>query len=291
MAVTEVTRTWSSESGSFSKELTSSDLGSADHVEIYDVIVDDAANDNAYTVKNDSSVVQVGEQFGSTFLWCTNVAVTRESPLLFKAVVTYKSLPGDPSESNPLTQNAVVKWKTVKANGEIDEDADGVALATPNDEPVEGITRPFSDMAAELSQPFSSFSASSFYTFIDHVNSDSYLGWAPGTLKVDDITADPASFEVGGSVVEYYNVTVLILARNPIRTTAAKAWYNRRVLKGFLIEDGNGDIVHAKDANGENVTKPVYLATDGTQVTKDNAVWVEDKVLASVAFSGMGFRF
>lgn len=291
MAVTTVTRTWSGESGAFSKELSSDDLGSADHIETYDVIVDDPTNDNAYSVKADSSVVQIGEQLGSLFLWCTNVAVTRESPVLFKAVVSYKSMPGDPSVDNPLTQSAIVKWKTVKANGEIDEDVNGVVIATPNGEPVAGITRPFSDLAATISQPFASFSPSSFYNFMDKVNSDSFLGWAPGTAKVDDISADPNSFEISGSTVNYYDLTVTVLFRNPIRTTAAKAWYNRRVLKGFLITDGNGDIVHATDENKEFVTSPTFLAEDGTEVTKDNAVWVEDQIFASVAFSGMGFRF
>jgi len=293
MAVTEVTKVWSGEAGSFSKELNFEDKGRADFAEVYEVIVDDPENDNSHTVKSDSNVPQLGEQLGSQFLWVTSVSANRESPIVFSITVGYASLQLDPEDpaANPLSQPAKVKWSTVKASGEIDEDFDGNVIATPNGEPVLGITRPFSDIKATITQPFSSFNPFSFYDFIDYVNSGSYLGFPAGTGKVDTVSADPNSFEISETTVTYYDVTVEILFRNPIRTTPAKAWYNRRVLKGTKIDDGSGNIVHATDENGENVSSPVFLAEDGTEVTKENAVWVEDKVLGSANFNAMGFTF
>jgi len=293
MAVVSVTLIWSGEGGGFAKELDFEDKGKSDYTEIYDVIVDAPATDNSHTIKSNASVPQLREQFGSEYLWVTQVQATRESPILFKVTVTYGSLqlnPGDPA-ANPLTQPAKVKWSTSKQEGEIDEDINGVAIATPNGEPVLGIKRPFSDIIANITQPFSYFDPASFYDFIDKVNSDSYLGFPAGTGKVDTVSADPNSFEIGETTVTYYDLTVTIQFRKPIRTTAAKSWYNRRVLKGTIVKDANNDLVHATDQNGENVTSPVFLAEDGTEVTKENAVWTEDEILGSTSFNAMGFSF
>ena len=293
MAVTSVTQRWSGESGSFSKELNFEDKGKADFAAVYDILVDAPSTDNSHTVKADSSVPQLGEQLGSQYLWVTSVSVSRESPILFTATVGYTSLQLDPDDpdANPLSQPAKVKWSTVKAEGEIDEDFDGNVIATPNGEPVLGVRRPFSDIKATITQPFSSFNPYTFYDYIDYTNSGTFLGFPAGTGKVDTVAADPNSFEISDVTVTYYDVTVEVLFRNPIRTTPDKAWYNRRVLKGTIVDDGSGNLTHATDGFGQNVTSPVFLDTAGEEVTKDNAVWVEDKVLGSANFNAMGFNF
>ena len=293
MAVTSVTKRWSGESGGLTKELDFESKGKADFAAVYDVIVNAPTTDNSHTVKADALVPQLGEQLDSEFLWVTSVSVSRESPILFAATVGYSSLQLDPDDpdANPLLQPAKVKWSTVKAEGEIDEDINGAAISTPVNEAVLGIMRPFSDIKATVTQPFTSFDPFVFYDFIDHVNLDTFLGFPPGTAKVDTLSADPNEFLVEDVKVIYYDVSVDVLFRNPIRTTFDKAWYNRRALKGTKVLNDNGDTVQATDDNGENVTAPVYLTETGQQTTAANVVWVEDQIFPSANFSGMGFNF
>ena len=291
MSITDVTLIWSGEGSQLSKELDFETPGDADFVEVYDCLSDDGT-DNTLDVRTASGVPAIGDQKGSEYLWVTNVNVTREHPRYFRVIVTYKSFaidPEDPTE-NPLLAPAKVKWKTVKANGEIDEDADGNPIATTAGEPVQGIMRPFGDIAAVITQSFAAFNSFSFYDFMDHVNIDPFLGWPAGTCKVDDIGADPQKLQISGGTLEYYNVTVIVQMRKPIRTTPDRAWYNRRALKGNYVLDGSGNQVPAL-IDGEQAPGPVYLDENGEQTTQANAIYVEDKIFANAQFSNMGFNF
>jgi hypothetical protein len=291
MTITDVRKIWSGESASFSKELDFSDRGEADYAEVYDCISSDGT-DTVLDVRTASGIPQLGEQKGSEFLWVTNVQVSRESPIYYRVAVSYKSFSVDPSDptSNPLLAPAKVKWKTVKTEGEIDEDVNGNPIVTTAGEPVRGITRPFSDIAAVITQAFSAFNPFTFYLYIDYVNSDFFLGFPPGTAKVETVDADPQQIEVGGSPLEYYNVTVEVIFRRPLRTTPDKAWFNRRVEKGNYVKNDGGDLVPAM-IQGEQAPGPVFLDANGKQTNSDSAIWSEDEIFGRAAFSGMGFNF
>jgi len=291
MAITEVELTWSGESSELSRELDVEAVGATSYVEVYDVIVDDPANDNSTTVMFDSQVKQIGDQLGSNFMWVTSVSPSRISPVMFKLVVTYKSLDFDPTdpEANPLNAPTKVKWKTVKTTGEIDQDINGDPIVTPVGEPVKGITRPFSDLGAVLTKTFETFNPLDFYDFIDFVNTDAFLGFPPGTAKVEDISADPRDFVVSSTTVTYYDVAAFVLFRKPIHASAERAWWNRRPLKGNWVYDDNNNVVPAT-IGGELAPGPVYLSEAGKQVASDQAIWTEDEILGSTAFSAMGFN-
>lgn len=290
MAITDVTKIWSNESAGLSKELDFESPGDADFVEVYDCV--GAATDTSLDVRTATGVPALGDQKGSEYLWVTNVSVQRISPVYWRVVVSYKSFALDPEDptNNPLLAPAKVKWQTFKTEGEIDEDFDGNAIVTTAGEPVRGIRRPFADIAAVITQAFSAFNPFVFYQYIDHVNSDTFLGFPPGTGKVDDVSADPQKLEISSTTLEYYNVAVKVLFRNPIRTTPDKAWYIRRVEKGNYVLNASNELVPALVA-GEQAAAPVYLDANGRQTDENGAIWSEDKIFGSIAFSGMGFNF
>lgn len=291
MAVSDITLRWSGESATASKELDFESPGNTGFVEVYEAVID-PTTDDSFDVLTASGIPKLGDQKGSNNAWVTNVVPARVSPILVQVVVTYSSFAIDPSDptGNPFNARAKVNWVPVKVEGEIDEDADGEPIVTTAGEPVLGIKRTFSDIVAVITQPFPSFNPFTFYDFIDRVNEDEFLGFPPGTGKVESIRADEQALEGSTTQIFYYNITAEVAFRNPIRTTTEKAWYNRRVEKGKYVKNTNDELVPAMIA-GEVSPSPVYLDANGRQTTEANAIWSEDKIYGTAVFENMGFNF
>ena len=225
---------------------------------------------------------------------CRSVYVTRETPVYYTAKASYLSIKFLASDRDnivyPWDAAAKVRYRSVTSEAETDEDYDGNVIANPGtDEVIEGVTRRISDVVAVVSRPFIVFSGPTIRTFMDQVNSDSYLSFPAGEGMVQSITADPAEFEE----FTYYDVTAEILFRTPYRTTSDKAWYHRRALRGFYemqTTTGGDKSFRVLDNEQQPVSQPILLDDTGFAVDPGGTpVWKDTKIYGSIAFSGMGF--
>ena len=240
-------------------------------------------------------------------LRCVGLDVSRRGKLMFEVTADYASPPYKEGDENstqtPISQPTVISYFTITSEEPIEDDIEDKAIVTVNGEPIEGITRPISDLGVRLQKNFATFDPASFYLYIDCTNSDTFLGFPPGTLRIANISADEQFYtDDDGNSVPFWSVSVEIHARKPYQVPAEKAWYKRVRHEGYWVRYpdpfGSSNLTKpakAVDANKMPVSKPVLLNEDGTAITiPDNSLsveanWLLFKVFADVSFASMGF--
>ena len=264
-------------------------LVSATAIRIMQGVSDDAAKDNEASFNAVlPSLGSIHPRLGLAYT-LKSKSVTKESAIVYKATLNYatpKSNNEDPDEQvYPWNEPAVVSFSTINETGDTEIDADGEAIQTVNGESF-SIKKDFADQGIAINKAFLSYSPSAFYEFINSVNSDTFLEFPAGTLRVTGISAAQARFENQ----LYYNLTVNIAARRPINTTNAKAWYWRGPQKGTLIKlssNTNAKPVPAQEG-GKRVTAPIFINENGTKRTGNQAIhFLEVEIYEEKAFSGM----
>ncbi len=264
-------------------------LVSATAIRIMQGVSDDAAKDNEASFNAVlPSLGSIHPRLGLAYT-LKSKSVTKESAIVYKATLNYatpKSNNEDPDEQvYPWNEPAVVSFSTINETGDTEIDADGDAIQTVNGESF-SVKKDFADQGIAINKAFLSYSPSAFYEFINSVNSDTFLEFPAGTLRVTGISAAQARFENQ----LYYNLTVNIAARRPINTTNAKAWYWRGPQKGTLIKLSpatNAKPVPAQEG-GKRVTAPIFINEDGTKRTGNQAIhFLEVEIYEEKAFSGM----
>jgi hypothetical protein len=239
-------------------------------------------------------------------LRCTGLDISRQGPVHFDVTADYSTPPykegdaNDPSKS-PMTQPTVISYFTITSEEPIEDDINGRPIANVNGDAIEGITRPISDLGIRLQKNFGSFDPASFYLYIDSVNSDTFLGFPPGTLRIANIGSDEQFFtDEDGNDIPYWSVQVEIHARKPYRVQPAEAWYKRVRHEGYNIMypdpfgTGLNGPNRANDAEGRPTVTPVLLNEDGTQRPKSPtgstpADWLLFPVFEEISFSSIGF--
>ena len=229
------------------------------------------ATDEAINIRAECQALgllpRVGEPLAASVLYqCENVTVTRKSINYYTAKADYKfSLQpiNDTNELPPWQRPALIKFSSVSEEVPTDIDADGNAIINiGTNEPVEGVTRTSVDLLAVITKHFRPFDPAAIKTFAGAVNTDTFLGQPPGTVKVvSEITADPSEY----NGLTYYTVVFPAQIREPFATSADKAWYHRRVHKGFY-ELKNGEVIRARDGLQQYVTTPVLLDANGARL-------------------------
>lgn len=252
----------------------------------------DPVADNELTFK--SVLPPVGSthpRLGTAYI-LKNVSISQKTPVLYEATLSYNTPPSDDPDNQgyPWNEPAQVDYGTSNETGETEVNADGEEIATVNGESF-AVTKDYADQSITIKKAFASYSPVAFYTYINTVNTDQYLGFPAGTLRVTGITASPAKFED----TTYYNVSVNILARKPLAgVDADKAWYWRGPQKGTLIKNtssSNAKPVHAMEG-GKLVTNPVFINEDGTKRKNVNGnmqaiYFLEVKIYEEIDFTGM----
>lgn len=253
--------------------------------------VADSLLDNETSVRFDYRVPRVKDVHPQTWtLRVNSVDVNRESQLTFLVDLSYSSPPirDETTSTSPLSQATEFEYFSTDEEGEIAHDYDGNPIVNVNSERITGVTRPFGDLGIRMVKNFATFDPAVFYTYRKHTNSDTYLGFDPGTLLIDDINAKVAWHEE----FPYWVVTTTILARYPYNTTAAKAWYKRVLHEGFKERATASDKPQRAMDPVLKVfaTSPVPLAEDGTRVPDgDPLEYLEWKIYGSIAFSTLGY--
>lgn len=233
------------------------------------------------------AVPKVGASLiGAPFITVKNVDIKREGLIYWTATVQSSGEIGsDDPNSSPIDNTPTIRVSSIESEAEISEDADGKPIVTVNDEPIYGVKKKIYDLNISITRNFLGVNDTIAVEYLDSVNSDNFLGFEPGQVK---LTAYNYDVVFSGDLV-YYKVTGNFVARKPYNTTAEKAWHFRTRHEGFYEKVGS-TIVRAVDDNQEPVTKPVLLKQDGTRETdSDSAHFLEFKLYDTRPYNALGF--
>ena len=249
-----------------------------------------AADDPLEETYNAAGLPLVFDLFpGSSHVVCRNLDVQRVSPIMALVVAQYRGEIGqDGLESSPIDNPVIVTWRNVTTDEPIDEDWDGNPIVTANNEPIDGLTERVPDQQATIERNFLAVDIYAVSAYLRSSNSDTFLGWPPGTCRMMEYSAtriynttDPG----------FWKVSATFQFRIPYRTTADKAWYKRVRHEGFLVRDAAGEEPHhAWDAKTKTTaSRPVLLKEDGTiEPDPENAHFLEFKTLDSLPYNALG---
>ena len=240
------------------------------------------------------------------FVYAEQARPEKISPVYWIVYVAYNGEVNFNGQNNqpqsPLLTAATLDWDDVEVELEIDEDYDGKPIVTPNGEPINGVRRLFADQTVTIRKNMLLFNPFVQARYRQSVNSDPFLGWPPGTAKMQKFQASAVrSSEVNGW--GYWQVTAVIQFRHPYRTVPERAWYSRVRLEGYYKRvnlpgppvDGvqPSAIVRATRA-GEPTAKPVLLDAQGFQLADvdppdpQTANWLEIKLYEPLSYNALG---
>jgi len=254
----------------------------------YQVIV--SPGDEVGVILSSPLLPQIGSLLaGTSFVVCRSHTPTCVSPILWVVEVEHNGKVGPGGENdNPLNAPPEITWSDAETDEAIDEDIDGNPIVTINLEPIDGLTMKLADNIVTIKRNFVTFNAFGTSTYRHSVNSDTFLGYPPGTARLTKYSAK----NVAGTPVlpwGYWEVTATVQFRRGIRTTDARAWWKRVRHEGFYVLNADSQIVRAVDANKQPTQKPVLLTSTGTRETNPaNAHWLEFQVYSSLPYSTLG---
>lgn len=241
------------------------------------------ANTQPYQILDAPGLPLWGEQHPTGLAaFVTNKTHQAISPIFSQVIVAYDGESADPDSID-------VEWTDTTTTEPIDRDYDGAAIVTENLEPVDGLTMDVSDQIAVIKRKFLTIDTFGIRQYRRATNSDTFLGWPPGTARLVGFSATN-KFKYGAAQ-EQWDVTARIQFREPhANTTAAQAWYKRWRHEGLYVRDeADGPIRRARDSQWQEATKPVLLKEDGTQETDPElAVFRHTKVYGSLPYAGLG---
>jgi hypothetical protein len=240
-----------------------------------------------------TGIPSIGSAYpGIPTVYCNGGVPKRISPVLWHFPIKYEGeVSLTPTGPAPATQARPTIDKGVRTvEMEVDEDYNGKPIQTANGEQAR-VRKLFRERVITITRnmPFFDDYVSSLYD--DATNSDTFLGWPPGTVTVELSAQNVYDREIG-----YWKVRGVFYCRRPYRTTSDKAWYARWRHEGFYERVDNAGpgaagsrIIRAVDGNKEPVTKPVLLDKDGYRIAAgSNAYWIENQLYGSLPFNDLG---
>jgi len=289
MAAISVTQMWSKEGGSGESEKYDSFATRFSHTEGY--MVEAEPGDSAEDVLSATGLSMVdipdyGERHRSG---ADSFVKTKEAqplgPIFWVVTVNY--------EGSRFDSNVDIEWTDSTSSEPVDRDYYGRAIQTVCREQVEGLTYELADPVVIIRRKFLLFNAYTIAQYRHATNSDTFLGWPPGTAKLIGISAKN-QFK-WGMPLEQWDVTARIQFRIPyMGATAAQAWYKRWRHEGLYINaaidpDTSVEIRRATDIHGQELTKPILLKANGEQEgNPDYALFVYTQLYGSLPYSALG---
>lgn len=278
MSVQSVTKMWSREGGQGTSQKYDTFASEWSHTSAYFVVAE--IGDTIETVAGAADIPNYGDRHPTGADSFVNFkAADPVGPISWIVTVGY--------EGKTFEATVDIEWTDSTTSEPIDRDYDGHAITTFNGEPVEGLAMEISDPVVVVRRQFFEFNAYTAGAYRHATNTDTFLGWPPGTARLIGYSA-VNQFKFGAPL-EQWDVTARIQFRYPIAgASAAQAWYKRWRHEGYYIKDGSL-IRRATDSLGQEVAKPVLLKADGTQETNpDNAVFYYTQVYGSLPYSALG---
>jgi hypothetical protein len=279
MSVVDVTKMWSKTGGSFSSELYDPFDQTYALTEGYQVLT--TPETNTVQVAIATGIPNHGDQHPSgVAAYVSSIQPERVSPIFWVVTVGYEGETADPGTVD-------VEWTDSTTTEPIDRDWTGAAIVTTNGEQVDGLSMDVADQVVVIRRRFTAINTAAIAQYRRATNSDTYLGWPPGTARLVGFSAKN-QFKFG-AINEAWDVTARIQFREPFAgTTPAEAWYKRWRHEGLLVKSGT-DIRRAVDDLKQQKTKPVLLKLDGTEETDpDAAVFIHSQVYGSLPYASLG---
>lgn len=231
-----------------------------------------------------ANVADIGNAYGGagseltdlgTYLQSWTVDCTTRDGLTWKATAEYGPL--EPPNEDPLLESPDYDWDGVTFEEVVDQDVDGLAVVNSAGDYFDPpITRDANRSVLTVTRNESSFNPGLADLYRDVVNSDTFAGAAPGTVKCSSIKGKWVPFPdlfAGG----YWQVTYVFHFKR-------EGW-NRVILdQGFRKLDGTTRKPILID--GEPASSPVLLNGLGDELTPGNPPeFLEFEVYESAAFS------
>ena len=284
MAAINVTQMWSKEGGSGTSEKYDSFATKFSHTEGYQVLAE--SGDSAEDVLAATGIPAYGARHRSG---ADSFVITKTAepmgPIFWMVTVSY--------EGQRFDGNVDVEWSDTTSSEPIDRDYNGRAIVTANYEQVEGLTYDLSDSVCIIRRKFFLFDAYIAGLYRHATNSDTFLGWPPGTARLVGYSAKN-QFKFG-QPLEQWDVTARIQFRIPyMGATDAQAWYKRWRHEGLYINASATPAltvipVRARDQLGQEVTKPVLLKSNGTQeLNPSAALFNYTQLYGTLPYSALG---
>jgi hypothetical protein len=284
MAAINVTQMWSKEGGSGESEKYDNFATRYSHTEGY--MVQAEIGDSAEDVLAATGIPNYGERHRSG---ADSFVITKNAqpmgPIFWVVTVNYKG--------ERFDGNVDIEWTDTTSSEPIDRDFFGRAIVTAVGEQVEGLTYDLSDAVCVIRRKFFLFNAYTASLYRHATNSDTFLGWPPGTARLVGLSARN-QFKFG-MPLEQWDVTVRIQFRRPyMGATNTQAWYKRWRHEGLFINASttpDTEIIwqRARDMMGQEVTKPVLLKSNGTQeYNPDAALFIYTRIYDSLPYSALG---
>lgn len=278
MSILAVTQMWSRRGGSGTSLKYDNFPTVWSHTASYQVVAD--IGENEETVGGAAGIPAYGEQHPTGVdSFVSSKQVDQVSPIMWIVTVGY--------DGKAFDANVDISWSDASSNEPIDRDFDGAAIVTANGEPVDGLSMEISDPVVTIKRGFFSVDTYAIGAYRHATNSDTFLGWPPGTARLVGYTANN-QFKFGAPL-EQWDVTARVQFRYPLAgASAAQAWYKRWRHEGLYVKYGSV-VRRALDNLGQETTKPVLLKADGTQETDhDSALFIYTQVYGSLPYSGLG---
>jgi len=233
---------------------------------------------------------QVWSQAPNSALLVTDRAPTQASPVLWYVRITYEGELGTLGISDsPLSERPKKQWSNQVRELPVDEDINGVPILTATGEPIEGVTKDFSDIVLNVRRNYATVDIPATQAYLDATNSDTFADFSPGRARLTKFVANE---KISKSLPQgYYEVNATIVFRYPYRTTPERAWWKRYRHQGMYVKDETtGSVRRAFDCmNKQERTRPVLLKEDGTeQPDPTQAYWIEFQVYDSLPLNALG---
>lgn len=277
--ITAVTQMWSRNGGSYSSAKFDTFANSWTITEAYCVVC--TVDTDIKTVREATGIPQFGTAHATELgAYVESVNPEQISPILWVVTVGYVG-------TAPDAGDVEVDWSDAATSEPIDRDYNGAAIVTANGEQVEGLNVEIADQVCVIRRRFMTLNTYAIGAYRQAVNSDTFLGWPPGTARLVGWQAKN-KFKYGAPL-EQWDVTARIQFRMPFGgATAEQAWYKRWRHEGMYVKVG-GVIQRARDPLGQETSRPVLLKTDGTLETDPSAALFKyTQVYGTIAYSGLG---
>lgn len=218
------------------------------------------------------------------------------APTMWQVGINFVSPVSDsgPEQENPLAQRRRISFDFTSQEEQIEDDINGVPLSNTAFEPFDPrITKPTTDIRITISRNEADFNGTFFESFKDAINTDVFLGLAPGRVKLTGIRAIEKTTQ--DETFVFFEVTYTFDVREagppgfylrPKFTPSAGVEFDlvefpdgappwkRRILnqgyKEITGTDGDGlvETENIKDNAGNQVSEPVWLNEEGKKLLR-----------------------
>ena len=303
MAIGSVIKMWSRSSGSMESE----DLLKRRVSRRQGYTIDHSPNEKMSSILSAADLPSIGDQFEDMpWVLCKRLIPNQISPILTVVEAEYEgevATQDDSGTGSPIDDAPEIYFENVVSTEPTDtyldpDDGKEKPIATVNKEPIDGVTKPISDIMMTVKRNFISVNLPATQQYLDSVNSDAYppgQPFPPGTGHLERFRATQQIFTGANT---FWEVEAQILFRQipPPHTGVepARAWWARVRHEGWRhkVDKGgaNERIVNAFDNNQQGITRPVLLDEDGVIVTDPADVhWLEFQIFNyKLPYSALG---